>query len=107
MVAERYGSYRGDLNSTEGSEINKILQAIVISPDELNSHLNTVILIPLTSTLIPYPWRVKCSLGGKSGMIATDQIRTVDKLRIRKQAGKLNENEIESLTGALEEMLIS
>lgn len=107
MIIERYSIYWGDLNPTKGSEINKIRPAVVISPDELNRHLNTVIIIPLTSTLTPYPWRVKRSLGGKSGMIATDQIRTVDKLGIGKQAGKLNEDEIESLTDALEEMLIS
>lgn len=107
MEIERYTIYWVDLNPTKGSEINKIRPAVVVSPNELNRHLNTVIIIPLTSTLNHYPWRVKCSLDGKKGMIATDQIRTVDKRRIGKQAGVLNEDEIDSLTDALEEMLIS
>ena len=98
-MVERFGIYWVDFNPTKGSEINKIRPAVVVSPDELNRHLNTVIIIPLTSTLTPYPWRVK-------GMIATDQIRTVDKLRIGKQAGVLNEDERESLIDVLEEMFI-
>ena len=105
-MVERFGIYWVDFNPTNGSEINKIRPAVVVSPDELNRHLNTVIIIPLTSTLTPYPWRVKCTLDGKEGMIATDQIRTVDKLRIGKQAGVLNEDERESLIDVLEEMFI-
>ena len=103
-MVERFGIYWVDFNPTKGSEINKIRPAVVVSPDELNRHLNTVIIIPLTLT--PYPWRGKCTLDGKEGMIATDQIRTVDKLRIGKQAGVLNEDERESLIDVLEEMFI-
>ena len=105
-MVERYGIYWVDLNPTKGSEINKIRPAVVVSPDELNRHLNTVIIIPLTSTLTPYPGRVSCTLNGKSGMIATDQIRTVDKQRIGKQAGALNEDEIDRLVEVLEEMFV-
>ena len=92
-MVERYGIYWVDLNPTKGSEINKIRPAVVV-------------IIPLTSTLTPYPWRVSCTLNGKSGMIATDQIRTVDKQRIGKQAGALNEDEIDRLVEVLEEMFV-
>lgn len=103
---ERYNVYWVDLNPTKGSEINKIRPCVVVSPNDLNDHINTVIIIPLTSTLTPYPWRAKCTLDGKAGMIATDQIRTVDKQRIGKLAGSLGDDEIEALTDALEQLLI-
>lgn len=105
-MVKRYDVYWVDLNPTKGSEINKIRPAVVVSPNELNRHLNTVIIIPLTSTLTPYSWRVKCTLDGKKCMIATDQIRTVDKQRIGKLIGVLNEDEKESLVEVLEEMFV-
>ena len=103
---ERYSIYWVDFNPTKGSEINKIRPAAVVSPNELNRHLNTVIIIPLTSTVKSYLWRVKCSLDGKEGMLATEQICTIDKQRIGKLIGILSEDEIDALAEALEELLI-
>lgn len=104
MEIERYKTYWVDLNPTIGHEINKKRPCVIVSPDELNTYLNTVIVIPLTTVLRSYPWRVSCFIDGKQGMIATDQIRTVDKKRISSCIGKLSQNEITELNRVLCEM---
>lgn len=106
MEIKRYAIYWVDLNPTKGSEINKVRPAVVISPDELNAHLNTVIVAPVTSSLKAYPWRVGCMVGDHKSMIATDQIRSIDKLRIGQYAGELSKEETTALKDALEELLI-
>ncbi len=105
-MINRYSIYWVDLNPTKGSEINKIRPAVVVSPGELNEHLNTVIIVPLTSSMTAYPWRVKCDVNGKKGMIATDQIRTIDKQRLGNHIADLQEDEIERLIDVLEKLLI-
>lgn len=105
MVIKQYDIYWIDLNPSQGSEISKIRPCVVISPKELNDNLNTVIIIPITSTLRNYPFRIRCSLANKSGEIVTDQIRTVDKSRLKGKIGKLSEQEIEKLREILNEML--
>lgn len=105
MVIKQYDIYWIDLNPTQGSEISKIRPCVVISPKELNDNLNTVIIIPITSTLRNYPFRIRCSLANKAGEIVTDQIRTVDKSRLKGKIGKLSEQEIEKLREILNEML--
>jgi mRNA interferase MazF len=92
------------LDPTEGSETAKTRPCVVISPDDLNKYLRTVIVAPITTTQKKYPYRVNCDLAGKSCSIALDQIRTVDKTRIGNYVGKLNTSEIEAVKAILLEM---
>lgn len=85
---------RGDvfvvtLDPTRGSEIRKTRPCVVISPDELNRHLRTVIVAPMTTGGQAYPWRVACRFQQRNGYIALDQIRTVDRERLSRKLGRL------------------
>ena len=85
---------RGDvylvaLDPTRGSEIRKTRPCLVVSPDELNHHLRTVIVAPMTTAGQSYPFRVPCSFGGKRGHVVLDQLRTVDRERLRKRLGAI------------------
>jgi len=85
---------RGDvflvnLNPTRGGEIRKTRPCVVVSPNELNDHLGTFIVAPLTRGGHPYPFRVPCTFQGKSGHVVLDQIRTVDQARLVKRLGAL------------------
>lgn len=71
-----------DLDPTRGSEIQKTRPCVVVSPDELNAHLRTVIIAPVTSGGRPYPWRVQCNIQQRQGRVALDQLRTVDRDRL-------------------------
>lgn len=98
-----------ELDPTQGSEIAKRRPCVVVSPDELNDFLRTVIIIPVTSTIKRYPFRVRCSIAGKTGEIATDQIRTVDKSRImtsKRLIDHLMPDEITNLQNILYEMFV-
>jgi mRNA interferase MazF len=75
MTAKQYDVYWVDLNPTCGSEMNKIRPCVIVSPDDMNKHLNTIIVAPITSIKRVYPFRVMCDIG----YIALDQLRTVDK----------------------------
>ena len=79
-----------DLDPTRGSEIRKTRPCVVISPDELNAHLRTIIVAPLTTGSHPYPFRVACRFGGKNGHIVIDQLRTVDGERLVRRMGAIS-----------------
>lgn len=102
--AERNGVYWVNLDPIKGHEIAKKRPCVVVSPDQLNKHLQTVIVAPLTSTLKEYPWRVKCKVAGKMGTIATDQLRTVDKERLEGLIDRLDSNESSALLEVLRQM---
>ena len=95
------------LDPTKGSEIAKTRPCVVVSPRELNDHLNTVVIVPLTSTLRNYPFRVQCVVAEKKGELAIDQIRTVDKTRLdtSNAIGRLSTNETIALQSLIHEML--
>ena len=78
------------LGATKGKEIRKTRPCLVISPDEMNRHLQTVIVAPMTTRTKPYPTRVPCRFQGKKGEVALDQIRTVDRTRLVKKLGSLS-----------------
>lgn len=78
-----------DLDPTRGSEIRKTRPCVVVSPDELNVHLRTLIVAPLTTGGQPYPFRVPCRFHRKAGYIVADQIRTVDHERLLRRLGRL------------------
>ena len=86
----RFDIYYVNLDPTIGSEIKKTRPCVVISPNEMNHNIRTVIIAPLTSKLRNYPTRVPCRVEGKQGQIVIDQIRTVDKVRLVKKIGTLN-----------------
>ena len=91
VVIRRFDVYLVNLDPTVGSEIRKTRPCVVISPDEMNLHIRTVIVAPMTTKGQPYPTRVPCRFQRKSGQIVLDQIRTVDRGRLVKKLGKLAE----------------
>ena len=106
MEIVQYAIVLVNLDPTLGSEIQKTRPCVVVSPNEMNKHLNTIIIAPMTSSLKEYPTRVAVNHNSKKGMIALDQIRTVDKKRILKVLGKLNKTEIQCTKEVLKEMLV-
>lgn len=90
MVANRFDVYLTNLDPTVGSEIQKTRPCLIISPDEMNRHVRTVIVAPMTSATKDYPTRVNCSFKKKAGQIVLDQIRTIDKKRLIKRLGSID-----------------
>lgn len=103
-MVRKFEVYWVDLNPTIGAEMQKIRPCVVVSPKELNDHLDTVIIIPVTSAIHGYPYRVGCHIMGRDGEIATDQIRTVDKRQLRKRITTLAEEESFALQDVLRQM---
>ena len=89
MVVNRFDVYLINLDPTIGSEIQKTRPCLVISPDEMNRNIRTVIIAPMTSAQKDYPTRVTCTFRKKQGQIVLDQIRTVDKERLIKKLGTI------------------
>ena len=103
------GVRRGDvvlveLNPTRGSEIRKTRPCVVVSPDELNRHLRTFIVAPLTTGSHPYPFRLPVRFGGKAGPIVLDQVRTINRERIVRRLGALSGVTLEKALGVLQQM---
>jgi len=94
------------LDPSQGSEMSKTRPCVVVSPDEMNEFLRTLVIIPITSTIKAYPWRISCIISNKQGSIATDQIKVVDRARIGSKIGKLSKSEITLLKDTLHRMLI-
>jgi mRNA interferase MazF len=90
MVVKRFDVYLINLDPTVGSEIQKTRRCLVISPDEMNRFIKTVIVAPMTTKGTSYPTRVSCKFQGKRGQVVLDQIRTVDKTRLVRRLGKVN-----------------
>jgi mRNA interferase MazF len=84
---KRFEIWNVGLNPTIGSEINKTRPCLIVSPNEANKHLNTVIIVPLTSKSKPYPTRLNCEFKGKEGQLVIDQIRSIDKTRLIEKLG--------------------
>ena len=93
-----------ELNPTRGSEIRKTRPCVIVSPDELNSHLRTFIVAPLTSGKHTYPFRVSCRFQNRSGHVVLYQIRTVDRERLVRRLGRLSAPAIERSLSILQEM---
>lgn len=90
MVVKRFDIYLINLDPTIGSEIKKTRPCLIISPDEMNRYINTVIIAPMTTKGREYPTRVAIKFQGKQAQIVLDQIRTVDKARLVKKLGKVD-----------------
>jgi mRNA interferase MazF len=104
MVVKRFEVYLANLDLTLGSEIQKIRPCLIISPDEMNEHIATVIIAPMTTKGREYPTRVTCQFQGKDGQIVLDQIRTVDKLRLVKKLGRVSTSIQNKVLAVLAEM---
>lgn len=103
-VASRGDVYLVELDPTRGSEIRKTRPCVVVSPDELNHHLRTAVVAPMTTGGQAYPFRVRCRFGGTTGHVALDQVRTVDRERLRKRLGALTPATLQATLGVLQEM---
>jgi mRNA interferase MazF len=100
---------RGDvylvrLDPTLGSEIQKTRPCVIVSPDELNENLRTVIVAPMTTSGRAYPWRIPCRFQNKTGFVVLDQIRTVDRNRLIKRLGRLSSPTIGHILLTLQEL---
>jgi mRNA interferase MazF len=92
------------LDPAPGSEIQKTRPCLVVSPDELNQYLRTVIVVPMTTGGRAYPWRVPCRFQRRSGFVALDQLRTVDAERLRRRLGRLTPHTVATVLQRLQEM---
>ena len=90
MVVNRFDVYLVNLDPAVGSEIKKTRPCLVISPNEMNRNIRTVIIAPMTSAAKDYPTRVSCSFQKKQGQIVLDQVRTIDKARLVKKLGTID-----------------
>ena len=106
MVKEvrRYDVYLVELDPTQGSEIEKTQPCVIVSPDEMNRYIRTVIIAPMTATQRDYPTRVNLTFQRKKGQVVLDQISTVDKSRLVKRLGVLPQAPAREVAGILEEM---
>ncbi len=103
-VAARGEVYLVQLDPTRGSEIRKTRPCLVVSPDELNHHLRTVIVAPMTTGGHASPWRVQCRFQGRIGFVAIDQLRTVDTERLVRRLGRLAPNSLAAVLTVVQEM---
>ncbi len=106
MEIKQYHILLVNLDPTIGSEIKKTRPCVVVSPDEMNKFIRTVVIAPMTTTSKPYPTRVEVKHDNKIGWIVLDQIRTVDKKRIMKELGKLTKAEIKEVKAIIKETYV-
>jgi mRNA interferase MazF len=104
MEVKRFEVYLVNLDPTIGREIKKTRPCLVISPDEMNHFISTIIVAPMTTKSRKYPTRVTCKFKGKKGEIVLDQIRTVDKQRLVKKLGSIDSNSQHKTLSVLQEM---
>jgi mRNA interferase MazF len=104
MEIKRFDIYLINLNPTVGTEIQKTRPCVVISPDEMNRHLATVLIAPMTTKGHSYPSRVSCKFEGKEDQIVLDQIRAVDKVRLVKKLGRITKPHQDAILAVLGEM---
>lgn len=106
MEIKQYDLVLVNLDPTVGSEMKKTRPCAVISPNEMNKYLQTIVLAPLTSSSKPYPTRVEIKQAKTKGWIVLDQIRTVDRIRIVKKLGALTTKEIEAVKTVIREAYV-
>jgi mRNA interferase MazF len=90
VVVKRFDVYMVNFDPTIGSEIQKTRPCLVISPDEMNRNIRTIIIAPMTSAQKEYPTRVSCTFRKKQGQIVLDQVRTIDKARLIQKLGTID-----------------
>ncbi len=106
MEITQYSIVLVNLDPTLGSEIKKTRPCVVLSPNEMNKYLNTIVIAPMTTNLKHYPTRIPVEHDEKKGMIVIDQIRTIDKTRIIKVLSMLNKLEIKNCKAIIKETFV-
>ena len=106
MDLRQYQIVLVNLDPTLGSEIKKTRPCVIVSPDEMNKHLRTVTIAPMTSQSKPYPTRIKVKHNQKIGWVVIEQIRTIDKLRVIKIMDSLTEKEIKKVKSIIRETFV-
>lgn len=104
MEINRFDVFLVNLDPTVGHEIKKTRPCLVISPDEMNHHISTVIVAPMTTRGKKYPTRITCSFQGKKGQIIVDQIRTIDRKRLVKKLGVISKKTQTKTLSLLQEL---
>jgi mRNA interferase MazF len=104
MGIDRCDVFLVNLGPTVGHEIKKMRPCLVISPDEMNHHIRTVIIAPMTTNGRAYPTRVPCKFKGKSGQVVHDQLRTVDSARLTRKLGRISKKTGAEVLTVLQEM---
>ena len=106
MELNQYMVVLVNLDPTIGSEIKKTRPCVIVSPDEMNKYLKTIVVVPMTTNLKTYPTRVPVLTNDKKGVLVIDQIRTIDKQRILKAFGSLTPSEIQKCKAVLKETFV-
>lgn len=106
MEIKQYDIYLINLDPTIGSEIQKTRPCLVISPDEMNKNIQTIIIAPMTTKSHSYPTRVKVTFEKKTGWIVLDQIKTIDRSRLVKRLGRVTNDAITKIKSVIKEMLV-
>ena len=106
MIVQQYHIFIVNLDPTIGSEIKKTRPCVIISPDEMNKYVDTVVIAPITSQSKNYPTRVKINLEGQENWVVIDQIRTIDKSRLTNKIGLLSQKETESIKHVIKETFV-
>jgi mRNA interferase MazF len=106
MTIKQYEIYWINLDPTIGSEIQKTRPGVVLSPNEMNNNINTIIIAPLTTKSHNYPTRLRTNIAGKDCWIVLDQIRAIDKSRLKEKIGEIDQKDISKLKNIINEMLV-
>ena len=106
MEVKQYQIVLVNLDPTLGSGIQKTRPCVIVSPNEINDNLRTVVIAPMTSTSRKYPTRVKVKHNSQEGWVVIDQLRTIDKIRIVKKFGSLSEKEIRECKRVIRETFV-
>ncbi len=104
MALNRFEVYLVNLDPTIGSEIQKTRPCLIVSPDEMNHNIRTIIVAPMTTKGQAYPSRVACRFKGKDGQVVLDQLRTVDRARLTRKLGRLDSKTSDLVLEVLQEM---
>jgi len=106
MVISQYEVYLISLDPTIGHEIKKVRPCVIISPDEMNKNISTVIIAPMTTQSHSYPTRIPLKFTGKEAWIVLDQLRTVDRRRLIEKLGKIDQKTVNQVKSIIKEMLV-
>ncbi|MFC5271701.1 type II toxin-antitoxin system PemK/MazF family toxin [Adhaeribacter terreus] len=106
MEINQYDILLVNLDPTLGSEIQKTRPCVVVSPNEMNHNLRTLVIAPMTSASKLYPTRLKVKHNNQTGWVVIDQIRTIDKVRVVKKLGQLNSSEVAACKKILKETFV-
>ena len=106
MEVTQYDIVLVDLGTVSGGEMAKTRPCVILSPDEMNRHLRTIVIAPMTTRSRPYPTRVRVRQLQQKGWIVVDQIMTIDRRRILRKFGKLNNSEIRAVKRVIQETYV-